>query len=94
VSAPERTPGPWVAGEPAWFRGRTDPSHGKRPITAGAHGVVANSYGADADFIVRACNAHDDLVAALRRVADSRLLTYGQAEELGVYAALSKADPK
>jgi hypothetical protein len=70
------TPGPWKAGEAAWFRGRAhdDTESGKRPITStapGARGVIANVYGrANAEFIVRACNAHDGLLEALKSLVN------------------------
>lgn len=41
------TPGPWKAGDPAWFRGRQNPEDGKRPLTAELGGVIANIYGAE-----------------------------------------------
>jgi hypothetical protein len=76
------TPGPWKAGEAAWFRGRAndDTESGKRPITSGAHGVIANVYGsANAEFIVRACNAHDELLAALKELRAA--ITVGSTDD-------------
>lgn len=55
-----RTPGPWVAGgQNGWPELRTDDGT-----------LIARTYAdprawADAVFIARACNAHDDLVRAL-----------------------------
>jgi hypothetical protein len=79
------TPGPWKAGEAAWFRGRAhdDTESGKRPITStapGARGVIANVYGrANAEFIVRACNAHDELLAALKELRAA--ITVGSTDD-------------
>lgn len=59
------TPGPWADGPPAWYRGRTNEAHGKRPINSTSHpaaGVIANVYGeANAALIAAA----PDLYAAL-----------------------------
>lgn len=56
-----RTPGPWNARKPAF-------QESMRIMSADCDivaGVVAEP--ADAAFIVQACNAHDELVAALQR---------------------------
>jgi hypothetical protein len=65
--------------------------------------VVANVKAADATFIVRACNAHDDLVAAARKTLEwfdresdhavsfaDRVQLCGDAETM-LRAALAKA---
>lgn len=52
---------------------------------------------ADAEFIVRACNAHDDLVNALNGLVDCISETRGQnatAALNAARAALAKADAK
>lgn len=58
---------------------------------------------ANAAFIVTACNAHDELVAALRRIADGDVMygraeTYSHADVVMAYgdiarAALAKVQP-
>jgi hypothetical protein len=67
-----RTPGPWlVQGEPVRYQNGdvgayiTTVTRGVVPIS---HYVASNVRTADAAFIVHACNAHDDLVAALRDI--------------------------
>lgn len=45
---------------------------------------------ANAAFIVRACNAHDDLVAALRMISDSGV-ALAEPIEKAMCAALAKA---
>lgn len=68
-AAEKATPGPWKAGDAAWFRGQTNPEDGKRPISAGANGVMANVYGrANAEFIAA---ASPDVVIALLDELDS-----------------------
>lgn len=50
----------------------------------------------DAAFIVRACNAHDDLVAALQRAiewADLNKQRAGTLDVAGMRAALAKVAP-
>lgn len=65
--AEKATPGPWEDGPPAWYRGRTNPEHGKRPITAGAEGTLANVYGAgNAAFVA---HAREDIPYLLARIA-------------------------
>lgn len=65
--AEKATPGPWKDGAPAWFRGRTDPEAGKRPITANALGVIGNIYGrGNANYI--AAISPDRLLALLDEV--------------------------
>lgn len=62
------TPGPWVAGGPAWFRGRSDPAAGKRPITAGTWGVIANVYGESNASLI---SAAPELLAVLKAVVSA-----------------------
>ncbi len=64
MNAPKRTPGPWIDSPHANTAGRTIWSEDVIVATVpdDQHGNSA----ANADFIVRACNAHDALVAALR----------------------------
>lgn len=58
------TPGPWKAGEPAWFRGRVDPADGKRPVTGTSAGVIANVYGeANAELATQSVNFVRDLLS-------------------------------
>jgi hypothetical protein len=89
------TPGPWTAGDAAWFRGRhrDDTESGKRPITAGDHGVVANVYGkANAHLIAAAPEMYEALIEAervLRQPPDA----HAEIAVLQVIrAALAKAD--
>jgi hypothetical protein len=76
------TPGPWSAGPPAWFRGQRTPEDGKRPITAGAAGVVANVYGAANAQLIAAA---PDLRAALEA-----LLNWGDKREEELYPDVYK----
>lgn len=57
-----RTPGPWIALPPAAWAGLDD-DWVILGVAVCGHGELS---AANAAFIVRACNAHDDLVAALR----------------------------
>jgi hypothetical protein len=62
-----RTPTPWnLSGNSAWWDGAKDRGAVfECRIRTGTH-VPAGQNEANAAFIVRACNAHDDLLAALR----------------------------
>lgn len=62
--ASQRTPGPWVAEEFGSPRGRW--------YVRDANGKIFFSglTESDAAFIVKACNAHDDLIAALCRAVE------------------------
>jgi hypothetical protein len=58
-----RTPGPWVANQP-------DDAEAVDILQASTKQFIAEELiPADAVFIVRACNAHDDLVILVRRLA-------------------------
>jgi hypothetical protein len=77
----ERTPGPWrvndpeeaSAGNPKRFiwSDSTLPFEVTHAI-ATVHEDAGGDVDANADFIVQACNAHDELLAALRELIDSR----------------------
>jgi len=73
MSAGKRTPGPWLVDEPA--QGSLEiyaKRAGGNPATCDDEICIADVYvsgeedHANAAFIVLACNAHDDLVAALK----------------------------
>lgn len=87
-----RTPGPWYA-DGELVRTHAD-SHYKAPEvkwvaecggTFGA-GFKAGERTANAAFIVTACNAHDELVAALQGLIDHR-----DELKLGDYPAVTRA---
>ena len=62
----KHTPTPWkVDGNSDVFSG--DPSKGTRKDIAC---IQSDNYAEDAEFIVRACNAHDDLLEALERIVN------------------------
>jgi formylmethanofuran dehydrogenase subunit B len=84
----ERTPGPWKAGKFSSVVGcpitaQPDPSR-NTVVIAGVHGAFGDDYQAEVEanaaFIVRACNAHEDLLEALRR-ADRALENVGMADD-------------
>ena len=66
------TPGPWIDGPPAWFRGRRSEEDGKRPIHRPGHpGTMANVYGKENAAFIAAANPATVLallaeIAALR----------------------------
>ena len=85
ANMPKHTPGPWYA------------VTGDRAVTIGAailgeHAPLATvdyteeNAQANAAFIVRACNVHDDLLAALRE-----LEAFGEREELPTVLAITRA---
>jgi len=74
--APE---GPYTAGLPAWFRGRTDPTQGKRPITSGKSGVLANAYGPLADYLAA---LSPEVVGELVKWARLGMLVDGNARKV------------
>ena len=82
-TAASRTPGPWECG--------TDGEGGIFVWPKTGDYIAEVSYEVDAQFIVRACNAHDDLVAALREARYA--LDYMQAHKWMVgRQALAKLD--
>lgn len=99
------TPTPWaVCYDPAndsWYAGVTisgKTGQGKTDYRVADVSVLNHAYKANAAFIVRACNAHDDLLAALRKI-DHTLSVHGHVDadtELHgvVRAAISKAESK
>lgn len=63
-----RTPGPWKVD---YEEGRILACDPRETIIALMAGPITNpDIAADADFIVKACNVHNDLVEALNRIAD------------------------
>lgn len=80
----EHTPTPWKASGNAVFR------DGHCLAMTGTDIWMPEVEEANAAFIVRACNAHDDLVAALEAVAEARMP--GEARRIA-RAALAKASP-
>jgi hypothetical protein len=89
VSETKRTAGPWVVNG---FGGDF-----KVVARMDGHGVAVCSRAPigdeieDARFIVRACNSHDDLVAALEAV-HARRIAWPAEIEAAVVAALLKAE--
>lgn len=84
----KHTPGPWFAGQHglgAWFIGVEVPCKG--PCTAATRLADVQS-GADAEFIVRACNCHDDLLDAAK---DAEAVLMGLHDSGGEAAALAIA---
>lgn len=61
----------------------------------GTNELIADIFGtsdeckADAEFIVRACNSHDALVAALERIAKLCTEDYDERDPLGVVEAIA-----
>ncbi len=75
LSNEDLTRGEWKAGEPAWFRGRQNPESGKRPITVGEQGVIANVYGkANAEFIAAAPRLLRAVLSLLRAHEETKTL--------------------
>lgn len=72
MSAPQWTPGPWSHGAPAWFRGRSNPEDGKRPITAGDSPVIGNVYGAANARLIAAAPDFAAAAASLIEAWDAR----------------------
>ena len=70
----ERTPGPWDRRMPGMVTG----PDGRDIANAYYHRFA---YEANAEFIVRACNAHDDLVAALELIHDYHVVPIADFEE-------------
>lgn len=68
------TPTPWEIREHNY--GNVRGAHGlfmvgnNAPIADGIYGRNISEADANADFIVKACNAHDDLVAVLEKITD------------------------
>src|ERR1700735_2276674 len=96
-SVSEHTPTPWILdGEHL----RTIVRGAESTIIAVRHRLPAVTHAANAAFIVRAVNAHDDLVAALKETKAS-LSEYGSAYSDGIIihvkvivdAALAKVQP-
>lgn len=90
------TPGPWYVSADGHIRDNAN----MEPIgtvdgrAAGADGDEYTDRGvANAAFIVRACNAHDELVAALRGIVDFADLPWDDARLLAARAALAKVTP-
>lgn len=87
------TPVPWTR-EPGGSRGSWIGNDGHWSALACGDNDFAAS--ANAALIVRAVNAHADLVAALREALDSRAPDYAEAAHPGWYerakAALAKAE--
>lgn len=82
-AATQRTPGPWVVKQ-------LDANHW---CIFDANGmIVATNMRSEANaaFIVKACNAHDELVAALRD-ADSVLAREGYVAESGIRVRIRAA---
>ena len=82
----DRTPGEWTACEPSSFEGRDGfvetPAYIKAVSASGSGEritrIIANIYDGDSDegaanaaFIVRACNAHDQLLEAAHAIMDN-----------------------
>ena len=93
----KHTPGPWRAGDAAWYRGRAkdDTESGKRPITAVGHPVVANVYGrANAHLIAAAPDLLDALKAVTHRTDLGTALFHKLTEEHAeaALAAIAKAE--
>lgn len=89
----KHTPTPYFAEQDAVFsRERMHGDYAHRVASCGSvHGDPMNY--ADAAFIVRACNAHDDLVKALRNTAEALAHCMGDnyAIVIEARAALAKA---
>ena len=63
----QHTPGPWIKDKRGELRG----SNGQTVLVYDLGvGNTVSKIAANAAFIVTACNAHDELVAALRDIAD------------------------
>lgn len=97
----EHTPGPWII-DPAYpSEVQTSDLNticsvwhahaaGETITVRGVLECSLEESAANAAFIVRACNAHDDLVAALEAVAEARMP--GEARRIA-RAALAEASP-
>lgn len=78
------TPTPWsICTDPAndsWYAGITisgKTGQGKTDYRVADVFVLNHAYKANAEFIVRACNAHDDLLAALKAALETVELPTG-----------------
>ena len=90
------TPGPWAIGKK--YKSDIYTSGGGKLIarTVSSAGIMSLATDADAAFIVRAVNAHDDLVAALQEALPYldelyKLNTYAGVTALKMRAAITKA---
>lgn len=90
------TPTPW-----RYCKTNGSPTSGQHMIAGSKPGYLAEirdcgsgDVSANAAFIVRACNAHDELVAALRDIARTDRTTKTSAADLAdiARAALAKAE--
>ena len=93
MSAPQWTPGPWSHGAPAWFRGRSNPEDGKRPITAGDSPVIGNVYGAaNARLIASAPDLVEALLLIRAKVAMMQDMSRSELEAVRDQHAAQWAD--
>jgi len=97
----KHTPTPWrpgrpgtvVADVPSW--NIKDEPGGREALEYYGGFLIAESIarGADVEFIVRACNAHDDALAVCRAIESGRVNLYGAADAVHdlARAAIAKA---
>ena len=98
MTTQKRTPGPWYVDETkAWgfcVRSRTKNVRQFHDGSTKDAFISAHLNQADAEFIVRACNSHDELLAACKAVAETPWIrTGGRNDEFLrlVDAAIAKA---
>ena len=89
----ERTPGPWIVmGRANGYIRRMDAPHGELAVARVMTGRSKEEFACNAAFIVLACNAHDELVAALERTAHALELAYSKKPLRDMAETLAEAN--